>query len=779
MPVDIFVRNELRVPRWEWICRGLPFPLGELTDSMLARLRLTDKNGGHVPLASEVMVRWPDGSVRWLLLQFPVSFESKGRTAYRLDWPAEQDAPEDGPSVTLSRSDEGWEVENGPLRFSLPATGSAFVKGLTRAGEGVLSEVRAEIVDDGGTAFISELAGEPRVEHATGKMLVVSRPGVHRDAAGKKLFSCVFRVTVFAGTDEIEVEYQFIHDEPFRDVPARRQNIQGIGSAVVDVESPGMRELRTVRLVITHDICKPTQYATCQLSARGSAGLITSPKPIRALLTDAPKTALYDFMIDADVLADGELIGRSHGWVAVGDSEGGLAASLRKFVQQWPKAVSANDHEIVVDLWPEESGPLHIFQGQAKSHQVKLLAYDGDVEQARLPDWHFAYQFPVVLSSPDWFIGSGALGPVFRYQPTRYPGIEKKFRLEFEQFLGFDRLLGMMDYGDYEDLGGASWGRADEFMSNLEHDFPQSVWLQFVRTGSYRYMDVFEAAARHVIDVDIVHFDDRHDEVGGWRAHGSRHVMTDAEPSCHASHMWTEGLLAYYFYCGYVPALDAARGVADLLVRRVEAGGVRAGARERGWPLIALCSVYQATGEQRYADAATAIVESFADGPDPLEEDGGLSGGWGPIPYQQAVMGSIAALGLTYYHQTFGDELSRELLLRIYDWLASDAVRTPEGLYLSMPGNETSMSYVACSDLREGLGYAWELTGDEKYLRLGLRDIEENMTSTIPNLGLYAPLTTKHGYEVVQSTGTRISIPWRENLRFMHYADRAGLLRDF
>lgn len=101
-------------------------------------------------------------------------------------------------------------------------------------------------------------------------------------------------------------------------------------------------------------------------------------------------------------------------------------------------------------------------------------------------------------------------------------------------------------------------------------------------------------------------------------------------------------------------------------------------------------------------------------------------------------MGSIAATGLSYYHRTFGSELSRELFVRICDRLASDAVRTPEGLYLSMPGNETSMGYVAYSDLRESLGHAWELTGDEKYIRLGLQDIEEGMTSTIPNFGLSA-----------------------------------------
>ncbi len=89
------------------------------------------------------------------------------------------------------------------------------------------------------------------------------------------------------------------------------------------------------------------------------------------------------------------------------------------------------------------------------------------------------------------------------------------------------------------------------------------------------------------------------------------------------------------------------------------------------------------------------------------------------------------------------------------------------------------MAYAAYSDLRESLGHAWELTGDDKYLRLGLRDLSDNMTSTIPATSTVTMLAVKHGHEVVRSTGVKMSIPWRENLRFMYYADRAGFLQDF
>lgn len=124
-----------------------------------------------------------------------------------------------------------------------------------------------------------------------------------------------------------------------------------------------------------------------------------------------------------------------------------------------------------------------------------------------------------------------------------------------------------------------------------------------------------------------------------------------------------------------------------------------------------------------------------------------------------------------------GTELSRELFLRLCDFLASDDVRSPEGLYLSMPGNETPMSYVGFSNLRESIGYAWELTGDEKYVRLGLRYIETNMISTFPTAGHY--VRTQFGYEFIRAIGDSISVHWCDLLRFFSYADKAGMLRDF
>ncbi len=58
-----------KVPAGAWpVTCGVPFPKGELGSKR--NVMLSDGAGRTVPLQSEVTCRWPDGSVRWLLLDF-------------------------------------------------------------------------------------------------------------------------------------------------------------------------------------------------------------------------------------------------------------------------------------------------------------------------------------------------------------------------------------------------------------------------------------------------------------------------------------------------------------------------------------------------------------------------------------------------------------------------------------------------------------------------------------------------------------------------------------
>src|SRR5438067_11525258 len=72
-PEDWSLPLLLRAPiaaREQPVTRGVPFPRGLLTDP--AAVALFDDAGREVFVQTQALARWPDGSVRWLLLHFPI-----------------------------------------------------------------------------------------------------------------------------------------------------------------------------------------------------------------------------------------------------------------------------------------------------------------------------------------------------------------------------------------------------------------------------------------------------------------------------------------------------------------------------------------------------------------------------------------------------------------------------------------------------------------------------------------------------------------------------------
>lgn len=296
--------------------------------------------------------------------------------------------------------------------------------------------------------------------------------------------------------------------------------------------------------------------------------------------------------------------------------------------------------------------------------------------------------------------------------------------------------------------------------------------LQYARTGERIYYEALEATAWHTMDVDVVHhttFDPV--ELGGARIHGNQHVQYHCEGiggvSVAPSHMWTEGLLEYYYLSGHPRALEIARGIGECLLRMLDRGWAMPpypvswhGARDSGWPLIALTALYEATGEEKWLTACRRIVDA-------LLKDQGDDGAWGmwcgwyrglsPLHL------GIALTGLSRYHQLTGEERVRESLIRAADAMLQHCT-FPDGalIYVTAPGFRWNYySGVAF----ESLGYVWQLTGDQRYLEavwLGHRH-------ALGAWGVGAMATL---------TGTTLADWWRGNLRYMYWADQAGLLRD-
>src|SRR6185436_17450724 len=149
---------------------------------------------------------------------------------------------------------------------------------------------------------------------------------------------------------------------------------------------------------------------------------------------------------------------------------------------------------------------------------------------------------------------------------------------------------------------------------------------------------------------------------------------------------WSEGLVSYWRLTGDQRALDAARGIGDVLLRTVSKAQ---NPRQFGWPMLALVAVWDTTGDRRYLDAARAYA------------DGGTAA-FRPTPAAGNWMMGILADGVAAVHEATGDQRLRRWLVAYADALVAEPGRWPDPRF-ALP-----------------LGYLAKLTGDERYEQTAL-----------------------------------------------------------
>jgi hypothetical protein len=461
----------------------------------------------------------------------------------------------------------------------------------------------------------------------------------------------------------------------------------------------------------------------------------------------------------------------AHGWLDLSDARGGLTVVLRNAIQLDPKQLAFADDAIRVDLWPEQAGILSWHQGMARTHRILMHFHHGDGVAAEVNKVSSCYEQDLMLWTPEWFIGSGAFGEVLSHQPKRYPCVEATLRDQFTAWRRSSRATGLLDYGDSPMLEAGL--REAQYMANNQVDRGHALAMQYARVGERAYYEDLEAAVWHLMDVDVIHhttFDPV--ELGGARMQGPAHVQYNCEglPSVSVapSQMWTEGLLEYHFLSGHPRALEVAEGIGECLLRMLDRRwGLLPypvswhGSRDSGWPLLALSALYEATGDERWLAGARRIAES-------LLENQGADGAWGMWVGSGWYRGvcplhlGITLTGLSRYHRLTGDERVRESIVRAADAML-DTCTFPDGapIYITDPKYGYRWSHYFGTDI-ESLGYVWELTGDVRYLEAGRVTHRHNM-----------------GDRWLSAFSARaFAYTWRGNLRYMAWADKAGMLVD-
>lgn len=691
--VTLRVANETdRERSGEPVLSGVPIPRGELGDP--SRARLLDAAGSPVPCAISSTGRWPDGSVKWLLLDFQASASPLSAATYTLEYGNEVVPSGIMPGVSVERQGSKTVVDTGAARFEFdPESGKPLVA-FTRRAEIFPVSLEGSLLAADGREWTLGAARDVKVEveEASPLRVVVRMRGVFGGDDGPGPIDFDHRVHLFTGRAEALIEYGFVPTAQEATIPLRlirvrlRQPVQGqarfmpAGESVVSSQADDRP-----RLVQTGESaygCEGSFPFTLQTA--GGAELASGQK------------------------ASGIL------------RAGNLLVCAPYFWEQFPKALGCDLSGVDIDLWPDAPGvaPFVAHAGSAKSHRIGVSLLP-EASQERWMQPLFA------ACEPDWYCASGAFEGMVPRREGVYAEYEAIVDGAYESMMAQRAGYGMEDWGDsWQEgyvVGAKTW-------SNQEWDLVNNWAIPFVRTGDRRFLDYAHEAARHFADVDCIHHHTDPSWVGGsWMHAHTSLVGHQLEPPNFAHAGWCEGMLNVYHLTGDRRGLEASVGIADWIARHagqresLPASGPPYNLhiqRPAGWPLTTLCLLYRETGKPEYLQSARRIVDYARRCQDP--ERGAWDAQVGhEVPYRGGCVFAYTLLrGLRLFADITGEERAEQDYVNAARWILCELWRPGHRyLYEQCPLHEPG-SRVPFT-LGEMAGYATTLSGDPIFAAIG------------------------------------------------------------
>jgi hypothetical protein len=567
---------------------GVPLPRGAMHDP--ARLVLLNPAGARTPLQSRVLARWPDGSVRWLLLDFLAQPTDNAGAGWELTEAGSAPAPE-APTLRLDDSGPTIRVDTGAACFHFARTDPA--------GFRVLVEHREVVRPSGPLIGFTDRNGKvlrPELEHVIVEERGPVRATVRWEGTFDSRPSCRFvaRFDVFAGTGLCRVELT-LHN------PHRARHTGGLW----DLGDAGSLLFRELAL-------------HTELPDAATPAVTWTPEPGQPPLSVDGDLELYQDSSGGEnwrsknhLNRDGQVplsfrgyrvragAGERHGLraspvVTARGPNGAVTIAIPEFWQQFPKAVAVEGTRLRVGLFPGQFGDLFELQGgEQKSHVVWFHLAASGASPASLA---WVHQPARITVEPEWYARSG----VFPYLTASPEPLGTPADDLFDAAVhGPHRLAanretideyGWRNYGEvYADHEAAYYRGPLPLIShyNNQYDLLFGCLLQWFRTGDPAWFDLADPLARHVRDIDIYRTtEDRAAYSGGLFWHTDHY--RDAATSTHRTfsranggdrgasygggpaneHNYTTGLVHYHYLTGDPAARDVVLWLANWVIDR-------------------------------------------------------------------------------------------------------------------------------------------------------------------------------------------------------------------
>lgn len=575
---------------------GVPFPRGALKNA--ADVALADDAGRDVPVQSEPLARWPDGSVRWLLTDFSLASVPRHGLVYTLCGAGRASRRIGEKRVRIEESREGIVADTGAATFHLDSKAFWF-SGVEVVGQRVpvSQSMRIVLKDSKDRTCLPRLVGW--AIETTGPVRTTLRfEGAWQ---GRVPLRFKARLSCFAGTGLVRLQLT-IHN------PRRARHSGGLW----DLGDPGSMSFRDLSLELrlaaadkprvtwTAESGQPWQTADGDLEIyQDSSGGDNWQSRNHVNRDGRVPCCFRGYRIkNGGKCLTGR---RANPIVAAAGSNGIVTVAVPEFWQQFPKAIEVEGNLLRVRLFPQHFGDLFELQGgERKTHTVWLhfgppeeATFNGETTEGPL-DW--VHHPATVHAAPAWYANSGACNDP-RFVPEGKDGRDR-LRPYLQEVLdgphsfvaGRETIdeYGWRNYGEvYADHEGQYYKGPRPVIShfNNQYDMIQGALIQYLRTSDSRWLTLADPLARHVMDIDIYHTRKDKTQYNGGLFWFTDHYL-EAATSTHrtysrhncaprdhsygggpsSNHNFTTGLLYYYYLTGNPDARDAVVELADWVV---------------------------------------------------------------------------------------------------------------------------------------------------------------------------------------------------------------------
>lgn len=511
---------------------------------------------------TQCLKRWPDGSIKWLLVDFPAQVPALSTTTWSLSQQAKQADLQ--PQILIEEGTDEWRVDTGAGCFVIDTYGfKPFKKIELLSGDKVLDSSRCNLKLVGDT-LLKSVVDKLVIEDSGPYHAVICLHGHFVDSA--LLFKC--RLHFYAGTMTVKVAMQ-LHNPQAASHPHGLWDLGDPGSILFRSLSfsfdlpPDLQKTIVCYPEIGQAAFESSAGDPVSIYQESSGGQEWQSPNHRNSTGQVPLTFKGYRLTDGGKNVQQGKRATPHVWV--GKDEKGVALASPLFWQEFPKQIHLTDACVEVALFPECFPDAFELQGgEQKTH---LFYIDFSAQRDSLK-WACA---PLdVLPDPEAFHASW----VFVDLPGGKDLVDQL--VSAADFIAKRELIdeyGWRNFGEiYADHEAVEHKGSAPFIShyNNQYDLLAGAYKKAFAATDFTWLKLARELAAHLRDIDIYHTDQDREEYNrglfwhtdhyvdaGLATHRSYSREQKATYELHAGgggpgaeHCYVSGLALHYFLTG-------------------------------------------------------------------------------------------------------------------------------------------------------------------------------------------------------------------------------------